>query len=134
MVIDADSVWLSQLIMFLTLGLLVNPHELVPVLVPGLIISFVMIFVARPLSVFITLWPFKSISINDKAFISWVGLRGAVPIIFATMPLAENIPYARIIFNIVFLSTLISLLLQGTTIELLARWLRIDSKQKQSTK
>ena len=126
--------WLSQLIMFLTLGLLVNPHELLPVLIPGLIISLVMIFVARPLSVFITLWPFKSIGINDKAFISWVGLRGAVPIIFAIMPLAENIPYARIIFNIVFLSTLVSLLLQGTTLELLARWLRIDSKQKQSTK
>lgn len=126
--------WLSQLIMFLTLGLLVNPRELLPVLIPGLIISLLMIFVSRPLSVFITLWPFKHIRLSDKTFISWVGLRGAVPIIFAIMPLAENIPYARTIFNIVFLSTLVSLLLQGTTLPLIARWLGVDSQPEQTTK
>lgn len=115
--------WLSQLLMFLTLGLLVNPHELVPILIPGLTISLVMIFVSRPLSVFLSLLPFRKMSFKDKTYISWVGLRGAVPIIFAIIPLAEQIPYARIIFNIVFLCTLVSLLVQGTSLSLVANWL-----------
>lgn len=120
--------WLSQLIMFLMLGLLVNPHELIPILVPGIIISIFMILVARPLSVYISLLPFRKIGNKDKAFISWVGLKGAVPIIFAIMPLAENIPYARIMFNVVFLSTIVSLLLQGTTLPLVAKWLKLENK------
>jgi cell volume regulation protein A len=101
--------WMFQLIMFLTLGLLVNPHELLPVIVPGLIISFLIIFVSRPLSVFICLLPFRKMPFRDKSYVSWVGLRGAVPIIFAIIPLAENVPHARFIFNIVFFCTLVSL-------------------------
>src|SRR5690606_34502105 len=94
--------WMSQLLMFLSLGLLVNPHELVPIIVPGLIISLLMIFVTRPLSVFLCLLPFRKMPLKDKTFVAWVGLRGAVPIIFAIMLLAADIPHARLMFNIVF--------------------------------
>ncbi len=122
--------WLSQLIMFLTLGLLVNPHELVPIIIPGLIISFLMIFVSRPLTVFFCLLPFRKMSFRDKSFVSWVGLRGAVPIIFAIYPLVENVPNARLIFNIVFFCTLISLIVQGTSLPLIARWLKLVETPK----
>lgn len=117
--------WLSQLLMFLTLGLLVNPHELVPIIVPGLIISLAMIFIIRPITVFLTLLPFRKMALKDKTYVSWVGLKGAVPIIFAILPLVEQIPQARIIFNIVFFCTLISLLVQGTTIATMAKWLNL---------
>ncbi len=122
--------WISQLLMFLTLGLLVNPHELIPVLVPGLIISFLLIFISRPLTVFLCLAPFRKMTIKDKSFVSWVGLRGAVPIIFAIFPLAADIPNARFIFNIVFFCTLVSLLLQGTTLAQMAKWLGLAEKPK----
>lgn len=115
--------WMFQLIMFLTLGLLVNPHELIPIIIPGLLVSVLMIFIARPLTVFLCLAPFKKMAVKDKTFVSWVGLRGAVPIIFAIFPLAEQVPHARLIFNIVFFCTLISLLVQGTSIPTIARWL-----------
>lgn len=117
--------WLSQLILFLTLGLLVNPSELGGVIVPGLIISAIMIFITRPISVFATLTPFKKFRFRDKLFISWVGLRGAVPIIFAIMTLANNVPHARLIFNIVFFCTLTSLVIQGTTLPLIAKKLGV---------
>ncbi|MDL2313207.1 potassium/proton antiporter [Bacteroidales bacterium OttesenSCG-928-B11] len=115
--------WMSQLLMFLTLGLLVNPSELIDVIIPGLVISFVMIFITRPASVFFCLLPFRKMGVKDKVFVSWVGLRGAVPIIFAIMALAADIPHARFIFNIVFLCTLISLILQGTSLSKMASWL-----------
>lgn len=117
--------WMFQLIMFLTLGLLVNPHELVPIIIPGLIISFLMIFFARPLTVMLCLLPFNKMQYRDKIYISWVGLRGAVPIIFAIFPLVENVPHARLIFNIVFFCTLVSLVIQGTSLPLVARWLHL---------
>ena len=120
--------WLSQLAMFLTLGLLVNPHELYPVLIPGLLISFVMIFITRPLSVFISLLPFRKMEWKDKTFVSWVGLRGAVPIIFAILTLAENVPHSRLIFNIVFLCTLVSLVVQGSCLPKMAQWLGVSEK------
>lgn len=120
--------WMFQLIMFLTLGLLVNPRELLSIIVPGLAISFLMIFFSRPLTVFLCLLPFRKMPVKDKVYVSWVGLRGAVPIIFAIFPLVEEVPYARLIFNIVFFCTLISLIVQGTSLPLIARWLNLAEK------
>ncbi len=123
--------WMAQLLMFLTLGLLVNPHELIPIIIPGLIISFLMIFFTRPLTVFLCLLPFKKMAVRSKVYVSWVGLKGAVPIIFAIYPLVENVPHARLIFNIVFLCTLVSLIVQGTSLPMLARWLHLaDNPRK----
>lgn len=120
--------WMSQILLFLTLGLLVNPSELVPVLIPGILIAFFMIFVARPVSVYVCLLPLKRNSFRDKAYVSWVGLRGAVPIIFAILPLAANVPGARTIFNIVFVITIVSLLIQGTSLPMVAKWLGLAEK------
>jgi len=120
--------WLSQLLMFLTLGLLVNPGELLTIIVPGLIISVVMILLTRPISVFACLLPFSKMGKKDKVFVSWVGLRGAVPIIFAILPLAAGVPHARLIFNIVFFCTLVSLVVQGTSLPKVATWLGLAEK------
>ncbi|GAB1373555.1 potassium/proton antiporter [Bacteroidales bacterium] len=125
--------WLFQLIMFLTLGLLVNPHELVPIIVPGLIISLLMIVFTRPLTVFLCLLPFRKMPLKDKTYVSWVGLRGAVPIIFAIYPLAAEVPHARLIFNIVFFCTLVSLIVQGTSLPLIARWLNLAEKPQRKS-
>jgi cell volume regulation protein A len=124
--------WLSQILLFLTLGLLVNPRELLPVLLPGLLISLALIFVSRPIAVFLSLLPFRKISPGGKLFISWVGLRGAVPIIFAIYTLDAGIPEARFIFNIVFFTTLVSLVVQGTTLAQVARWLGLAKEFKPS--
>ena len=118
--------WLFQIILFLTLGLLVNPHELLDVAGVALLIGAFMILIARPLSVFLCLLPFPKMSSRAKCFVSWVGLRGAVPIIFATYPVLAQIEGASQIFNIVFFITLLSLLVQGMTISPIARWLHLD--------
>lgn len=123
--------WMSQILLFLTLGLLVNPSELIPVLVPALLISVFLIFLGRPLTVFLTLIPFRRVGFKDKLYISWVGLRGAVPIIFAILPLAAGIPHSRWVFNIVFVITLVSLLVQGTSLPMVARWLGLAEKPSQ---
>lgn len=112
--------WLLQIVMFLTLGLLVNPHELRNVWFVAFAIGLFMMFVARPLAVFLCLWPFK-VPRRAKAFLSWVGLRGAVPIIFATYPVIAGIEDADFLFNVVFVITLLSLSIQGTTIAPVAR-------------
>ena len=122
--------WMSQILLFLTLGLLVNPRELLTVLIPALVIAFFVIFVARPLSIFLSLAPFRNIHFKDKIFVSWVGLRGAVPILFSILPLASGIAGARIIFNIVFVITIVSLLFQGTTLSLVAKCLGVSEKPK----
>ena len=122
--------WIAQLSMFLTLGLLVNPSELREVWVPGLIISLVMIFVSRPLAVFVSLSPFRSYTFRDRLLVSWVGLRGAVPIIFAILCRASDVPHSDVMFNIVFLCTLVSLIVQGTTLPLVSRWLGVSETPK----
>ncbi len=118
--------WLFQIVMFLTLGLLVNPHEMLDVAPVALLIGLFMIVVARPASVFLCLLPFKNLSGRARLFVSWVGLRGAVPIIFATYPVVANVEGAQQIFNIVFFITLLSLGLQATTIPWLAKRLHLD--------
>ncbi|SIT91367.1 potassium/proton antiporter [Pontibacter indicus] len=123
--------WMSQLLMFLTLGLLVNPKELIPIIIPGLIISFMMIFITRPISVFLCLLPFSKMTVRDKTYVSWVGLRGAVPIIFAILPLAAEVPHARLLFNIVFFCTLVSLIVQGTSLSQVAVWLGLAEKPRE---
>lgn len=126
--------WLCQLCLFLTLGLLVNPSELEPVIIPGLLISLAMIFVTRPVSVFLSLMPFRKFGFGDKIFVSWVGLRGAVPIIFAILAIANNVPDSRLIFNIVFFCTLVSLVLQGTTLPLVAKKLGVSKNRSAELK
>ncbi len=121
--------WLMQIVLFLTLGLLVFPSNIVPVIGVGLLISAFMILVARPIGVFLSLIPFK-LKNRKKAYISWVGLRGAVPIVFATYPLLAGIEKAEMIFNIVFLITLTSILIQGTTLSVFAHWLHVSLPEK----
>lgn len=116
--------WLMQIILFLSLGLLVFPSRVVPVIGSGLLIAAFLMFVARPAGVFLSLIYFKT-SIRSKLFISWVGLRGGVPIVFATYPLIAGLDKAGLIFNLVFFISLSSVLLQGTTLPYVARWLQV---------
>ncbi len=116
--------WLMQIVLFLTLGLLVFPSQIVPVIGIGLIISLFLIIIARPLSVFISLLLFR-MELRRKMYISWVGLRGAVPIVFATYPLLAGIENANFIFNIVFFISVTSVIIQGTTLNHVARWLHV---------
>ena len=119
--------WLSQLVIFLVLGLMVRPHELfqLEVILAGLIISVVMMFISRPLSVFLCMIPHKNYRTNDKLLLSWVGLKGAVPIIFAILCKANEVPNADLIFNIVFLCTIVSLIAQGTSLSVVAKKLHL---------
>lgn len=121
--------WLMQIVMFLTLGLLVFPSRIFPIIDIGLLISVVLIFIARPIGVFISLSFFK-MKIRDKLFISWVGLRGAVPIVFATYPLIAGVGKADMIFNLVFFISTSSVLLQGTTLPMVAKWLKVTVPRK----
>ncbi len=121
-----STAWFSQIVLFLALGLLVFPSRLVPVIPAGLLLAFCLVFIARPVAVFLSLLPFKY-SFKEKLFVSWVGLRGAVPIVLATFPLAAGIHNADLIFNIVFFIVLVSVLLQGTLLGNIARWLKLHN-------
>ena len=126
--------WLVQIIMFLSLGLLVNPHEFVNmhIIMPGVLLGIFMILIARPIAVFISLLPFKNFTFKARLYISWVGLRGAVPIIFATYALTSpGVEHARMMFNMVFFITILSLILQGTTVNRMAQWLGQKERLKE---
>jgi len=112
--------WLAQVVMFLTLGLLITPSNLTGVIAPGLAITFILMFIARPVSVFVCLAPFRRFGWRAKLFVSWAGLRGAVPIVLATFPIVAGVPSAFTIFNIVFFVVLLSSIIQGPTINWLA--------------
>ena len=116
--------WLMQIVMFLTMGLLVLPSELSRVAVSGVALSGFLVFVARPVSVLLCLTPFR-FSVREQLMVSWAGLRGAVPIVVATYPLIAGVSGARTIFNLVFFVVFISVLLQGTSVPLVSKWLRV---------
>lgn len=122
--------WLVQIVMFLALGLLVYPSRIVPVIGEGVLISLFLIFIARPLAVFASLTFAKDMNVRKKLFMSWVGLRGAVPIIFATYPLIAGVPYSDMIFNLVFFISVSSVLVQGTTLPIVAKWLHVSVPEK----
>ncbi len=127
--------WLCQVIMFLTLGLLVNVEELLQpdIVILGCLVGAFMILVARPVSVFACLAPFRKFSMKARLYVSWVGLRGAVPIIFATYPVVEHIDGAEMLFNIVFFVTLISMAVQGTTVSGMANALGLAYEERESS-
>lgn len=117
--------WLAQLSLFLMLGLLLSPHEQLTLLPEGLALGAILILVARPLAVFLCLWPFK-FRWRELLFIAWVGLRGAVPIVLALFPLMADVENAAIFPTIAFIVVVLSLMLQGTTLARAARWLKLE--------
>ena len=122
--------WLFQIVMFLTLGLLVNPAELLPIATLGILVGVFMIILARPISVLLCLLPFRKMTTKARVYVSWVGLRGAVPIIFATYPLIAGIQHASLIFNVVFFITILSLVVQGTTVSFMAKILGLSTPEE----
>lgn len=123
--------WLMQIIMFLLLGLVAEPRQMLHIAPVALLIGAVMIFLARPVSVFLSLIPCKNVSFRSRVFISWVGLKGAAPLIFAIYPIVAGTPYADTIFNVVFVVTLLSLILQGSSIGYMAKLLKLSSPEEE---
>jgi len=121
--------WLAQIAMFIVLGLLSFPSRLFDVFVPGMAIAVVLVLVARPLSVALTLFPFHY-SFREQVFLSWVGLKGAVPITLATFPLLAEIPLASLMFDIVFFVVLVSAIIQGWSLPWVARRLKLETLPK----
>lgn len=117
--------WLMQITMFLTLGLLVFPSQLIPIAGAALLTAAVLTLVARPLAVFVTLLPFR-LGWRANLFVSWVGLRGATPIVLATFPLLAGVPNANGLFNLVFFVVITSVLVQGTTIPFVSKLLKLN--------
>ena len=121
--------WLMQLIMFLMLGLLARPSQMLPLIVPALLIGLFMIFIARPAAVLLCLLPFRGLSLRSKLYTSWVGLKGAGPILFALCPVVAGLESSSSVFNIVFIISLFSLLVQGMTLDPVARWLHLSYEE-----
>ena len=117
--------WLLQIVMYISLGLLVNPSQLPGVIVEGLAVSFILIFIARPIGVFASLIG-KQFSLNEKIFLSFVGLRGATSIVFATFPILAGISNSDVMFNVTFFIVITSVLFQGTIIPYVAKYLRLQ--------
>lgn len=118
--------WLSQIGLFLILGLLVTPHEMLQTAVPATLLALGMIFIVRPLAVLLCLKPFFKFNWRELSFVSWVGLRGAVPIVLAIFPVIAEVDNASLYFNIAFFVVLISLLIQGSSLPWVARWMKVE--------
>lgn len=125
--------WLMQIVMFITLGLLVYPSEIADVASQGLVIALILILIGRPLSVFVSMM-YSGFKTRAKFMVSWVGLRGAVPIIMATFPLVAGLEQAYLIFTVIFFVVVTSVIIQGTTIPIVAKWLHVDSPAKTKTR
>jgi cell volume regulation protein A len=121
--------WIMQITVFLVLGLLVFPSELPEVAFEALAIALWLMLVARPIGVFLSM-AFSNFRFKEKLFVSWVGLRGAVPIVLATYPYLEEFAHAHLIFNTVFFIVLASILIQGTSLPFMAKWLKVESKKQ----
>ena len=121
--------WMMQLLMFMLLGLLARPSKMLPMVLPALFMCIFMMFVARPASVFLCSLPFKKMSTRAKAFVSWVGLKGAGPILFALYTMVHDLEYSSEIFNCVFLFSLFSLMMQGGTLSWMAKKLRLSYEE-----
>ena len=122
--------WLAQVVIFVTLGLLATPSALGEVALVGLGVALITMFVARPVAVYLSLALCRKFNAKEKLFISWVGLRGTVPIILATYPLAANIESAHLIFNVVFFIVILSVLIQGVTLNPLAKLLKLNEEDE----
>lgn len=122
--------WLAQVVIFVTLGLLATPSELGKVAVVALGVTMITMFIARPVAVFLSLVFSRKFNAKEKLFISWVGLRGTVPIILATYPLAADIESSSLIFNVVFFIVILSVLIQGVTLNPLAKLLKLNEEDE----
>ena len=123
--------WLMQITMFIILGLLVFPNQLLSVILKGSILAVLVIIVGRFIVVYLVLIPFK-LDKKEKFFISWAGLKGAVPIIFSIFAVSENLDNAQMMFNMIFYMVVFSVILQGMSLKYVAKWLGLLEEEKSS--